>query len=54
MGIGNVDDEIDRLKAKKIEITSRMNLASNFDDKEEMQNEIKRIQKQIEMLERFK
>lgn len=50
----DIDEEIGRLKAKKMEIVNRMNLVSSFDEKEEMQNEINRIQKQIEMLEKFK
>ncbi len=53
--IGNdIDKEIEKLKARKVEITNRMNLLTSFDEKEEMQEEIKSIQKQIDTLEKFK
>lgn len=50
----DVEDEIEKLKMKKIEITNRMNLAVSFDEKEELKDEIERIQKQIETLEKFR
>jgi hypothetical protein len=49
----DVEEEIERLKMRKIEITNRVNLASNFDDKEDLKEEIKRIQKQIDILEKL-
>lgn len=53
--IGNdIDEEIGKLKARKVEITNKMNLITSFDEKEELQEEIKRIQKQIDTLEKFK
>ncbi len=50
----DIDEEIGKLKAKKVEITNRMNLVISFDEKEELQEEMKRIQKQIDTLEKFK
>lgn len=50
----DVEEEIEKLKMKKIEITNRMNLAISFDEKEELKDEIERIQKQIETLEKFR
>lgn len=50
----DVDEEIDRLKAMKVGLVNRINLVTSFDEKEEIENEIKRIQKQIDMLDRFK
>lgn len=50
----DVDREIERLKSKKIEIANRINLASDFEEKEEFQREIGRIQAQINVLEKLK
>lgn len=50
----DIDKEIEKLKGKKVELTSRLNLINNFDEKEELQNEIEIIQKQIDVLEKFK
>ncbi len=54
MEVAAVEEEIERLKIKRIEIVNKMNLVSTFDEKEEMQDEINRIQKQIETLEKFR
>ena len=50
----DVQEEVERLKARKVELVNKMNLLQSFDEKEEMQNEIDRIQKQIETLEKFR
>lgn len=50
----DVDSEIEKLKAKKIEIANRINLTTDFEEKEELQREIERIQAQIEILEKLK
>ena len=50
---GDVEEEIERLKARKVELVNKMNLVQSFDEKEEMQNEIERIEKQIETLEKL-
>ena len=49
-----LEDEIARLKTRKMELLNKINLLTSFDDKEEMQNEVSRIQKQIDTLEKFK
>ncbi len=54
MIINNVDDEIDKLKVKKIELTNRMNTIIGFDDKELLKQEIGRIDNQISILEKYK
>lgn len=54
MEVAAVEEEIERLKIKRIEIVNKMNLVSTFDEKEEMQDEVNRIQKQIETLEKFR
>jgi hypothetical protein len=54
MDRSELEDEIGRLKARKMEIVNKINLVSSFDEKEEMQNEVNRIQRQIDTLEKFK
>lgn len=49
-----VNSEIERLKMKKVELTNRMNLATDFDEKEDLKSEIARLQAQIETLEKFR
>ncbi|GEM_PF-1739307 len=49
-----IELEIERLKSKKVELVSKLNLASDFEEKEELQERLERIEKQIAMLERFK
>jgi hypothetical protein len=50
----DVDAEIERLKIKKIEIANRINLTSDFEEKEELRREVERIQAQIEILEKLR
>lgn len=50
----DVDSEIEKLKTKKIEIANRINLTTDFEEKEELQREVERIQAQIDVLEKFK
>lgn len=49
-----LEREIERLKMKKVELTNKMNLTISFDEKEDYMKEIEIIQKQIEVLEKFK
>lgn len=48
-----VEDEIEALRLKKVELTNRMNMAISFDEKEEYQQDISRISSQIDILEKF-
>ncbi len=50
----DIDREIEKMKMRKVELVSKLNLINNFDEKEELQNEIEIIQKQIDVLEKFK
>lgn len=52
--MNNIDIEIEKLRMKKVEMANRINLAKDFDEKEELQLQISRIQQQIETLEKFK
>jgi hypothetical protein len=49
-----IEAEIEKLKQRKIELTSRINLTADFNEREELDREIERIDKQIAVLERFK
>jgi hypothetical protein len=49
-----VDAEIERLKVKKVELTSKLNLVEEFEEKEQLESEIAKIQQQIEILEKLK
>jgi len=51
---GDIDAEIQKLKVKKLELTNKLNVSDDFDEKEEIRNDIQRLQQQIETLEKFK
>ncbi len=46
--------EIEKLKLRKIELTNRLNLTRDYENKEEIKEEIARIAKQIGVLEGYK
>ncbi len=50
----DIDEEIEKLKVRRIEITNRMNTTTSFDDKESLKSDIDRINKQIGILEKMK
>jgi peptidoglycan hydrolase CwlO-like protein len=52
--IGDFDSEIERLKAKRAEINSKISSTRNFDTKEKLKEELARIENQIKILENFK
>lgn len=52
--MSDIDDEIERLKMKRVEITHRLNMSEFVDEKEEYTKELETIQRQIEILERMK
>lgn len=54
MRMEDVEDEIEKLKSRKIELTNRMNLSTSFDDKEELKQDVSRITAQIELLEKLR
>ena len=45
--------EIDKLKARRVELASKVNVTRDSDEKEELKTQIERLQKQIDMLEKF-
>jgi len=52
--MSGTEDEIERLKMKKVEITHKLNLTEFVDEKEEYMKDLEIIQKQIDILERLK
>jgi hypothetical protein len=50
----DVELEMERLKEKKIEVANKINLTTDFEEKEELKKELERIQMQIDTLEKFK
>ncbi|MEM5772933.1 MAG: hypothetical protein QXL86_01770 [Candidatus Aenigmatarchaeota archaeon] len=52
--IGDLDSEIERLKAKRAEVNSKIASTRNFDIKEKLKEEIARIENQIKILENMK
>ena len=52
--MSDIEDEIDRLKMKKVEITHKLNMTEFVDEKEDYIKELEIIQKQIDILERLK
>jgi len=49
-----IQEELERLKAKKIELATRINASTDFDEKEALKEELERIERQIEILEKMK
>lgn len=54
MDMADIDDEIEKLRMKKVEITNKMNMVTSFEDKEDLKQDIARITEQIALLERLK
>jgi len=51
--MSEVQEEIERLRLKKVELANKINFTTDFEEKEELQLQLAKIQKQIETLERF-
>ena len=49
----DIQEEIEKLEAKKIELINRINLSEDEVEKDELRKEVEKIEKQIEMLKRF-
>lgn len=52
--INDIEQEIERLKMKKVDIVNKMNLTDSFDEKEEYSRYLDIIQKQINVLENMR
>ena len=49
----DVKDEIDKLRSRRLELTNRMNMTTSFDEKEVIREDLERIGKQIDVLEKL-
>ncbi|MEM5867315.1 MAG: hypothetical protein QXG39_05315 [Candidatus Aenigmatarchaeota archaeon] len=49
--IGDLNEEIERLKAKRAEISSKISSTKNFQIKEKLKEELAKIESQIKFLE---
>ncbi len=49
----SVKEELEKLKAKKLELLTRLNLTDDEIEKANLKEEIERIDKQIETLEKY-
>ena len=54
MDVKDIEEEIEKLKLRKIEITNKMNMSTSFDDKEDLKQDVSRITEQIQLLEKLK
>lgn len=50
----DIENEIEKLKIKKIDLVNKINLTSSFDEKEEYDRYLDIIQKQINILENMR
>jgi hypothetical protein len=50
----DVDREIERLKQKKVELSSKASVLTDFEKKDDIDREISDIQRQIKMMEKFR
>jgi len=48
-----IEEEIERLRAKKVELAAKLSMTNDFDEKEEIKDKIKEIDRQIETLEKL-
>jgi hypothetical protein len=52
--VDEISVEIEKLKMKKLELTTNLKVVRDFDAKENLISQINKIQNQIKTLERFK
>jgi len=50
----DVEREIEKLKLKKSEVTNKINLTNDFDEKETLEKQLSAINSQIKLLEKLK
>ena len=49
-----MEEEIERLKAVQRSLRNKIKITMDFDEKEMLQDQVNKLQQQIETLERFK
>ena len=50
----DIDLEIDKLKVMRLELSNKMKIVQDFDEKDQLERQIKRIDGQIQTLEKFR
>ncbi len=50
----DADKEIEKLKLKKVELTNKINMTTDFDEKDRFERELAKIGEQIRLLEKLK
>ena len=50
----DIDLEIDKLKVMRLELSNKMKIVQDFDEKDQLEGQIKRIDGQIQTLEKFR
>ena len=53
MRTDDLDSEIEKLKARRVELSGKVNITRDADEKEDLRQEMSRLQRQIETLEKF-
>ena len=54
MMVEDVEEEIGRLKARKVALSNMMNMTTSFDEKDELKEEVDRLSAQIATLEKMR
>jgi hypothetical protein len=54
MEANEIEREIEKLRLKKLELTNKINLTLDYDERDFLEREIERIDKQIQLLEKLK
>ncbi len=49
----DLSSELDKMKSRRVELATKMNITRDESEKQEIRDEIERLQKQIDTLEKF-
>lgn len=49
----DINSAIEKLKERRVQLAGRANITKDADEKEELKQEVQRLQKQIETLEKY-
>ncbi|MEM5805084.1 MAG: hypothetical protein QW156_02240 [Candidatus Aenigmatarchaeota archaeon] len=50
----DVEEEIEKLKSKKMELVNKINLTLDFEERDNLEKEVEKIEEQIQLLEKMK
>jgi len=54
MNLSEIEEEIERLKAKRVELNSKAKMTNDFLEREDLETSISKINQQIRILEKMK